>query len=214
MNILVTGGAGFIGSCFIDQELKKGHSILNIDKLTYAGNLDNLAHIRSDRYRFVRSDIGESKTVSSILDSFKPDAVVNFAAETHVDRSIYGPSIFFETNVVGTCKLLEAVTKWWDKLPSIQQNLFRFMHISTDEVYGSLDRDDTSSTEDSPIAPNSPYSASKASSDLLVRSYNKTYGLPTLISRCTNNYGPRQFLKANPPDNHECRISKRASGLR
>ena len=192
--ILVTGGAGFIGSCFVLQRIANGDEVVNLDKLTYSGNLENLSEIQdSPRYKFVQGDIGDENLVRSILVNFKPDAVVNFAAETHVDRSILDPDVFVKTNVLGTEVLLRTIKKWWTDLPSEQKSSFRFLHNSTDEVFGTLSFEDPAFTEETAYAPNSPYSASKASSDHFVRAFHETYGLPTLITNCSNNYGPRQF---------------------
>ncbi len=193
--ILVTGGAGFIGANFVlDWIAATGEPVVNLDKLTYAGNLGNLASLAGDaRHRFVRGDIGDSAAVAALLREHKPRAIVNFAAESHVDRSIHGPAAFIETNVVGTFKLLEATRAWWAALPEHERTAFRFLHVSTDEVYGSLAPEAAGFAETTPYAPNSPYSASKASSDHLVRAYHHTYGLPTLTTNCSNNYGPRQF---------------------
>lgn len=191
MKIIVTGGAGFIGSCFVLKCLQKGYEVLNIDKLTYSGNLDNLRDIKStQKYNFVKADIGDLEIISRCLDSFDPDWIVNFAAETHVDRSIVDPIVFFNTNVLATLNLLTTINTWYVK--SKKPN-FRFHHISTDEVFGSLEIDDKPFKETNQYCPNSPYSASKASSDHVVRSFHETFGLPTLISNCSNNYGPRQF---------------------
>jgi dTDP-glucose 4,6-dehydratase len=193
--ILVTGGAGFIGSNFIlDWLARGGEPIVNLDKLTYAGNVRSLASLTGDdRHRFVRGDIGNPDIVRALLNEHRPRAIVNFAAETHVDRSIHGPAAFIETNVVGTFALLDCVRAWWSALPSGERDAFRFLHVSTDEVYGSLGPTDPPFSETTPFAPNSPYSASKASSDHFVRAYRHTYGLPTLTTNCSNNYGPRQF---------------------
>jgi dTDP-glucose 4,6-dehydratase len=195
MTILVTGGAGFIGSNFIlDWLAGTDEAIVNVDKLTYAGNLRNLASVAGDqRYRFVRAGIEESDSVSAELERHAIRAVVNFAAETHVDRSIAGPRAFVATNVVGTLALLEAVKEYWEKLPTPERAAFRFLHISTDEVYGSLGPHDPPFCEATPYRPNSPYAASKASADHLVRSFGETYGLPVLITNCSNNFGPFQF---------------------
>jgi dTDP-glucose 4,6-dehydratase len=192
--ILVTGGAGFIGGEFVRQWISEESSpVINLDKLTYAGNLDSLASIAKDpRHIFVEGDIGDSECIRQILQEHRPMAVVNFAAESHVDRSIDGPAIFVETNVLGTFRLLEEVRQFWSTLPQPEQQQFRFLHVSTDEVYGSLG-DDGKFLETTPYAPNSPYSASKASSDHFVRAYHHTYGLPTLTTNCSNNYGPYQF---------------------
>src|SRR4029077_2202550 len=193
--ILVTGGAGFIGANFIlDWLAAGGEPVVNLDLLTYAGNLGNLASLAHDaRHEFVRGDIGDEAVVSGLLASHRPRALVNFAAETHVDRSIHGPAAFIETNVVGTFGLLDATRAWWSALPSASRDAFRFVHVSTDEVYGSLLSTDPAFRETSPYAPNSPYSASKAAADHLVRAYHHTYGLPTLTTNCSNNYGPYQL---------------------
>jgi dTDP-glucose 4,6-dehydratase len=192
--ILVTGGAGFIGGAFVRQWLaEEVGELVNLDKLTYAGNLDSLEPALNDpRHQFVQGDIGDAATVGRLLAEYSPAAVVNFAAESHVDRSIDGPGEFVQTNVVGTFRLLEAVRGYWSALPADEKAAFRFLHVSTDEVYGSLGADGHF-TETSPYAPNSPYSASKAASDHFVRAYHHTYGLPTLITNCSNNYGPFQF---------------------
>ena len=192
---LVTGGAGFIGSNFILRQLKLPEvQIINLDLLTYAGNLMNLEAVRSEpRHVFVHGDIGDRKLVRDILDQYKPQAVINFAAESHVDRSIDGPEDFIRTNVLGTFHLLEEVRRYWNMLNAKAKENFRLLHVSTDEVYGSLDLESPAFTEQTPYAPNSPYSASKAASDHLVRAYHHTYGVPTLITNCSNNYGPRQF---------------------
>ncbi|MDR0770109.1 MAG: dTDP-glucose 4,6-dehydratase [Burkholderiales bacterium] len=193
--ILVTGGAGFIGSNFIlDWLAQSAESVLNLDKLTYAGNLGNLAALKNDvRHVFVRGDIGGSALLGRLLNEHRPRAIVHFAAESHVDRSIHGPAEFIQTNIVGTFALLEAVRSYWGALPENEREAFRFLHVSTDEVYGSLNADDPAFSETTAYAPNSPYSASKASSDHLVRAYHHTYGLPTLTTNCSNNYGPLQF---------------------
>ena len=195
MTILVTGGAGFIGSNFIHDWLSATHEpIINLDKLTYAGNLQNLVAYEGDlRHVFVQGDIGDRKLVKWLLARHRPRAIINFAAESHVDRSIYGPEDFIQTNVVGTFHLLEEVRAYWKNMPLDEQEDFRFLHVSTDEVYGSLGPNDAPFTETTPFAPNSPYAASKASSDHLVRAYQHTYGLPTLTTNCSNNYGPYQF---------------------
>ncbi len=192
---LVTGGAGFIGSNFVLGEIRSGDSrIVNLDLLTYAGNLAGLEEIEGDaRYVFVRGDIGDSGLLRKILEEYKPAVVVNFAAESHVDRSISGPADFVQTNIVGTFHLLEEVRRHWEGLAGDTRNRFRFLHISTDEVFGSLRPDEPAFHELTPYAPNSPYSASKAAGDHLVRAYHHTYGLPTLTTHCSNNYGPRQF---------------------
>jgi len=193
--VLVTGGAGFIGSNFVLAWVKQGlGTVVNLDKLTYAGNLDNLVSlVHSAHHVFVHGDIGDQHLVAKLLEEHKPRAVINFAAESHVDRSIHGPEDFIQTNIVGTFHLLEAVRAYWSALNTADKASFRFLHVSTDEVYGSLGKDDPAFTETTPYAPNSPYSASKASSDHLVRSYHHTYGLPTLTTNCSNNYGPYHF---------------------
>lgn len=193
--ILVTGGAGFIGSNFIPQWMKREQSLLlNLDKLTYAGNLRNLLPVASDpRYSFVQGDICDRELVCSLLQLRKPRAIVHFAAESHVDRSIHGPDDFVRTNVNGTFSLLEEARVYWAALPEEDRGRFRFLHVSTDEVYGSLGLEDPPFRETTAYAPSSPYSASKAASDHLVRAYHHTYGLPTLTTNCSNNYGPFQF---------------------
>ena len=193
--ILVTGGAGFIGSNFVlDWLANLDEPVLNLDKLTYAGNLQNLAALQSDsRHVFVQGDIGDADLLARLLHKHQPRAVVNFAAESHVDRSILGPDEFIQTNIVGTFRLLEAVRKYWGALAGNDQARFRFVHVSTDEVYGSLSRTDPAFTETHRYEPNSPYSASKAASDHLVRAYDHTYGLPVLTTNCSNNYGPLHF---------------------
>jgi len=195
MTIMVTGGAGFIGSNFIlDWASRFSEKIINIDQLTYAGNLQNLKSLEhSKSYIFVKEDILNTQNIIELLSKYKPRYVVNFAAESHVDRSIHSPSQFIQTNIVGTYSLLEAVRNNWDKMSNNKKSNFRFLHVSTDEVYGSLDFDEPPFTEKNRYKPNSPYSASKASSDHLVRSYFKTYGLPVLTTNCSNNYGPFQF---------------------
>jgi len=191
--LLVTGGAGFIGGNFVLNAIAEGIRIVNLDKLTYAGNLDTLSSLRGNpRHVFVRGDIGDREFVAGVLAEHKPDAIVNFAAESHVDRSIDGPAAFVHTNVVGTLGLLESSVAHWRTLSESHRNAFRFLHVSTDEVYGSLGAEGKF-TESTPYAPNSPYSASKASSDHLVRAFHHTYGLPTLTTNCSNNYGPFQF---------------------
>lgn len=194
MTLLVTGCAGFIGSNFVRCWLSSSNeSLVNLDSLTYAGNLANLAWVKDDeRHIFVRGDIRDQLLVSRLLEKYQPRAIVNFAAESHVDRSIRGPGDFIETNVVGTLNLLECVRTYWADLPE-QQSAFRFLHISTDEVYGSLATTDASFEEGNAFRPNSPYSASKAASDHLVRAWHHTYGLPALTINCSNNYGPYQF---------------------
>lgn len=193
--ILVTGGAGFIGANFVlDWLAQSDEPVLNLDKLTYAGNLENLASLQGDkRHVFVQGDIGDSTLVARLLAEHKPRAVVNFAAESHVDRSIHGPEDFIQTNIVGTFRLLEAVRAYWGGLDEAAKAAFRFLHVSTDEVYGSLAPQEPAFTEQHRYEPNSPYSASKAASDHLVRAYHHTYGLPVLTTNCSNNYGPYHF---------------------
>lgn len=190
---LVTGGAGFIGGNFVLDAVACGVRIINLDALTYAGNLRTLTTLHgNDRHRFVHGDIGDRALVETLLAEHRPSAIINFAAESHVDRSIDGPAAFVQTNVVGTLSLLEATRDYWRQLPEIERAAFRFLHVSTDEVYGSLG-ETGAFTEATPYAPNSPYSASKAASDHLVRAFQHTYGLPTLTTNCSNNYGPYQF---------------------
>jgi dTDP-glucose 4,6-dehydratase len=193
--VIVTGGAGFIGSNFLLRwaQQRRG-SVINIDKLTYAGNAKNLANLagRAD-YRLVHGDIGQRDLVAQLLKQHRPCAIVNFAAESHVDRSIHSPEDFIQTNIVGTFHLLEEARAYWDALPADEKGRFRFLHVSTDEVYGSLTAQDSPFSEATAYAPNSPYAASKAASDHLVRAYFHTYGLPTLTTNCSNNYGPYQF---------------------
>jgi dTDP-glucose 4,6-dehydratase len=190
---LVTGGAGFIGGNFVLDAVVRGTRIVNLDALTYAGNRDTLASLDGDeRHVFVQGDIGDRARVASLLEAHKPDAIINFAAESHVDRSIEGPAAFVQTNVVGTLSLLESARDYWRALPAGAKEAFRFLHVSTDEVYGSLGESGRF-TEQTPYAPNSPYSASKAASDHLVRAFHHTYGLPVLTTNCSNNYGPYQF---------------------
>lgn len=193
--ILVTGGAGFIGSNFVlDWLAQSDEPVVNFDKLTYAGNLNNLASLAQDpRHIFVQGDIGDTALVSKLLAEHQPRAIVHFAAESHVDRSIHSPGAFVTTNVNGTFSLLETTRAYWSGLPAADKDAFRFLHVSTDEVYGTLSPDDAPFTETTAYAPNSPYSASKAASDHLVRSYHHTYGLPTLTTNCSNNYGPYHF---------------------
>ncbi|WP_133478267.1 dTDP-glucose 4,6-dehydratase [Cognatilysobacter segetis] len=190
---LVTGGAGFIGGNFVLDAVRRGIRIINLDALTYAGNLDTLSSLDGDaNHVFVHGDIGDAGLVERLLAEYRPDAVVNFAAESHVDRSIDGPAAFVQTNVVGTLSLLEKVRDYWRALDPVKRDAFRFLHVSTDEVYGSLG-ETGKFTETTPYAPNSPYSASKAASDHLVRAFHHTYGLPVLTTNCSNNYGPYQF---------------------
>lgn len=193
--ILVTGGAGFIGANFVLDWLGGNREgVINIDKLTYAGNLESLQALNNNpSHTFVNGDIGNRQLVKQLLEHYRPRAVINFAAESHVDRSIQGPGDFIETNVLGTFNLLEEVRGYWQELEALQQSEFRFLHISTDEVFGSLGPSDAAFSETTPYAPNSPYSASKAASDHLVRAWHHTYGLPVLTTNCSNNYGPYQF---------------------
>ena len=190
MKILITGGCGFIGSNYvIKQVIRNHHTVLNLDKLTYAGNIENLSSIIHDpNYSFVHGDICDFESVSNTINQFQPDAIVHFAAESHVDRSIDEPMAFVNTNVIGTATMLKVALQYWKE----KNNNFRFLHISTDEVFGSLEKDKFF-TEETPYNPSSPYSASKASSDHLVRAWHQTYGLPTIITNCSNNYGPYQF---------------------
>jgi dTDP-glucose 4,6-dehydratase len=193
--ILITGGAGFIGSNFVSHCLTSGGGrIVNLDRLTYAGNLKNLADVRTDpRHVFVKGDIGNSELVRGLLASHRPAAVINFAAESHVDRSIHSPGGFIRTNIVGVFRLLEEIRSYYEKLNAGEQRRFRFLQVSTDEVYGSLSETEPPPDEDAAFRPNSPYAASKASADLLVRAYHRTYGLPVITTNCSNNYGPYQF---------------------
>ncbi|MBK9661648.1 MAG: dTDP-glucose 4,6-dehydratase [Nitrosomonas sp.] len=193
--ILVTGGAGFIGSNFVlDWLAQSDEKIVNLDKLTYAGNLQNLSSLTGDsRHYFVQGDIGDIQLVPQLLKQHQPRAIINLAAESHVDRSIHGPEDFIQTNILGTFRLLEAVRTYWNELETQEKQNFRFLHVSTDEVYGSLTLNEPAFTEEHPYQPNSPYSASKASSDHLVRAYHHTYKLPVLTTNCSNNYGPFQF---------------------
>jgi dTDP-glucose 4,6-dehydratase len=193
--ILVTGGAGFIGSNFVlDWLAQSAEPVLNVDKLTYAGNLGNLAGILGDtRHHFVQADINDTARMTALLGQYRPRAILHFAAESHVDRSVHGPGEFITTNINGTFSLLEAARAYWTVLPEAEQAAFRFLHVSTDEVYGTLGPADAPFTETHAYAPNSPYAASKAASDHLVRAYHHTYGLPVLTTNCSNNYGPYQF---------------------
>jgi len=195
MAILVTGGAGFIGSNFvIDWFDHHDEALINLDNLTYAGNLNNLACLADNKnHVFVKGDIGNSALVQKLLAQYQPRAIINFAAESHVDRSIHGPEVFVQTNIVGTFRLLECAKMYWQSLPTPKQQAFCFLHVSTDEVYGSLTAGAPAFVETHRYEPNSPYSASKAASDHLVRAYHHTYGLPVLTTNCSNNYGPYQF---------------------
>ncbi|MFK2918463.1 dTDP-glucose 4,6-dehydratase [Dyella koreensis] len=191
--LLVTGGAGFIGANFVLQAVADGLHVINLDKLTYAGNLNTLEQLKgNDLHKFVQGDIGDQVLMTNLLREYQPDAIVNFAAESHVDRSIDGPRAFVDTNVVGTLGILECARDFWRSLEGPRRESFRFLHVSTDEVYGSLGSEGKF-TESTPYAPNSPYSASKAASDHLVRAFHHTYGLPTVTTNCSNNYGPYQF---------------------
>jgi dTDP-glucose 4,6-dehydratase len=193
--ILVTGGAGFIGTNFIlDWLTQSDEEIINLDNLTYAGNLENLASLKDDKQHvFIKGDICDSTLIISLLTKYKPRAIINFAAESHVDRSIKEPERFIQTNIVGTFRLLEATRAYWGALENMKKEKFRFLHISTDEVYGSLSSKEKAFDEEHRYEPNSPYSASKAASDHLIRAYHNTYGLPVLTTNCSNNYGPYQF---------------------
>lgn len=195
MKILITGGAGFIGSAVVRHIIRNtSDTVINVDKLTYAGNLNNVAMVSSDpRHIFCQADICDHAALADIFVQFKPDAVMHLAAESHVDRSIDGPADFIQTNMVGTYTLLEAARHYWQSLPAESQNTFRFHHISTDEVFGDLEESGSLFTENTPYAPSSPYSASKAGSDHLVRAWHRTFGLPVLITNCSNNYGPYHF---------------------
>ena len=193
--LLVTGGCGFIGSNFIQKVLQSNeYDVVNLDFLTYAGNINNLSSFHNNNsYEFIHGDIGDKFLVKSLLNKYQPDAIINFAAESHVDRSINSPKIFIDTNIVGTFNLLDMTREYWINLNESKKKLFLFLHVSTDEVYGSLTTNDLPSKENSKYCPNSPYAASKASSDHFVRAFNVTYGLPTIITNCSNNYGPYQF---------------------
>ena len=195
MSIIVTGGAGFIGSNFVlDWLAQSDEMVINLDKLSYAGNLENLSSLQENSsHQFVKGDIADTNLLVALFAQYQPRAVLNFAAESHVDRSILGPGEFVQTNIVGTFNLLEAVRAYWGALPAVQKAEFRFLHVSTDEVYGSLAPDAPAFTETHRYEPNSPYSASKAASDHLVRAYHHTYGLPVLTTNCSNNYGPYHF---------------------
>lgn len=194
MKILITGGAGFIGSAVVKAARAQGHSVVNVDKLTYAANLESLKTVENDsNYVFEKVDICNAKEVSEVFSKHQPDAVMHLAAESHVDRSIDGPGVFIETNVIGTYVLLDAARTYYEGLPGSKKGTFRFHHVSTDEVYGDLELDDPAFTETTPYDPSSPYSASKAASDHLVRAWSRTFGLPVVITNCSNNYGPFQF---------------------
>lgn len=192
--LLVTGGAGFIGSCYVLTRCAAGDTVINLDKLTYSGNPENFASLSGNpRHIFVHGDIGNAELVEHLFKTHQPNAVVNFAAESHVDRSIIDPEAFVRTNVLGTCTLLRTAKVWWNGLDADKKAAFRFLHVSTDEVFGALQPGDPAFMETTPYSPNSPYSASKASSDHFARAFHETYGFPTLITNCSNNYGPRQF---------------------
>jgi len=193
--ILITGGAGFIGSNFVlDWLAECDEPVINLDKLTYAGNLDNLVSLQGNaKHQFIRGDISDDILIANLLAKYKPRAIIHFAAESHVDRSIHGPADFIQTNIVGTFRLLESVRAYWEGLDGENKANFRFLHVSTDEVYGSLSKDDPAFSETNRYEPNSPYSASKAASDHLVRAYHHTYDLPVLTNNCSNNYGPYHF---------------------
>jgi dTDP-glucose 4,6-dehydratase len=194
MKILITGGAGFIGCALVRLALERGHHVINLDKLTYAANLASLADVQDHpHYQFIQADICDADALKDILNTHAPDAVMHLAAESHVDRSIDGPGEFIQTNIIGTFNLLHAARAYWSDLEAGKKSAFRFHHISTDEVYGDLSFDDPSFVETTPYDPSSPYSASKAASDHLVRAWHRTYGLPILITNCSNNYGPHQF---------------------
>ncbi len=195
MTLLVTGGAGFIGSNFVlDWLTQSDEPVVNLDKLTYAGNLENLSSLKGDaRHIFIQGDLGDRALVDALLAQHRPRSVLHFAAESHVDRSILSPEDFIQTNIVGTFRLLEAVHAYWSGLPEAEKNAFRLLHVSTDEVYGTLAKDDPPFAETNPYEPNSPYSASKAAGDHLVRAWHHTYGLPVLTTNCSNNYGPYHF---------------------
>jgi dTDP-glucose 4,6-dehydratase len=195
MTILITGGAGFIGSNFAENWLKKNKGkLINLDKLTYAGNLNNLSALKNNTsHIFIKGDICDTQLISDLLEKHKPDRIINFAAESHVDRSIHGPEEFIQTNIIGTFRLLESIKSYWLSMSKDKKEKFRFLHVSTDEVYGTLSDNDPAFSEENPYKPNSPYSASKASSDHLVRAYHHTYGMPVLTTNCSNNYGPYQF---------------------
>ncbi len=213
--LLVTGGAGFIGSNFVIEAVRRGHTVVNLDALTYAGNLANLASLDGNpAHTFVDGSILDRPLVANLLAEHQPGAVVHFAAESHVDRSIVGPAAFVETNITGTFTLLEAALQHWRSLPVPRGSSFRFLHVSTDEVYGSLGPDEPAFHEETPYRPNSPYSASKAASDHLVRAYFHTYGLPVLTTNCSNNYGPLSVSgEADPADDPQCNPWKTVAGL-
>ncbi len=207
--LLVTGGAGFIGSGFVEVAVRNGDELIVLDALTYAGHEENLEGITGPgRFELVKGDIRDSDLVSRLLNEFAIEAVLNFAAESHVDRSISGPAAFIETNIMGTYRLLDASLRYWEALPKAKKAAFRYVQISTDEVFGTLG-DEGKFNERTPYAPNSPYSASKASGDMLVRAWHHTYGLPTIVTNCSNNYGPRQFPEKLIPYMIHCALSGR-----
>jgi dTDP-glucose 4,6-dehydratase len=207
-NLLVTGGAGFIGSGFVTEAVRRGDKVVVLDALTYAGNRKNLEHLHKDSYQLVIGNIIDKELVSNLLEEHKIDVIVNFAAESHVDNSIHAPAIFIETNIIGTFNLLQVALNYYRNLDSQRKENFRFIQISTDEVYGSLTFEDTPFTEESLVKPNSPYSASKASGDHLARAWFKTYGLPVIITNCTNNYGPRQHFEKLIPRMINCALAE------
>ena len=213
MNLLITGGAGFIGSSFVRTALRKGDNVAILDALTYAGNQENLAGI-SDPYKFIKGNICDQELVLDILRSESIDAIINFAAESHVDNSIKGSSVFIDTNIKGTYSMLEAARKYYNELDSVKKNQFRFIHISTDEVYGDLDlNEDRKFDEKTAYKPSSPYSASKAASDLLAIAWHRTYCLPVIVTNCSNNYGPRQFPEKLIPHMILCALSGKSLPL-
>jgi len=194
MKILITGGAGFIGSAVVRMAIERGHEVVNVDCLTYAANLQNLRSVETHKaYRFEKVNICDAEAVKAVLHTHQPDAVMHLAAESHVDRSIDGPGAFMQTNIIGTYVLLEAARAYWSGLKGKKQDVFKFLHVSTDEVYGDLSPDDPAFEETTSYDPSSPYSASKAASDHLVRAWSRTYGLPVVLTNCSNNYGPFQF---------------------
>ena len=193
MKILITGGCGFIGSAVCRMAVSRGYDIVNVDCLTYAGNLQSVAMVERSQYAFEQVDIRDAEAINAVFSKHDPDAVMHLAAESHVDRSIDGPGAFVETNVMGTFNMLQASRAYWDNLKGDKKEKFRFHHVSTDEVYGDLEMDDPAFTEETPYDPSSPYSASKAASDHLVRAWGRTFDLPVVITNCSNNYGPYQF---------------------
>lgn len=210
MNIIVTGGAGFIGSNFVRLAVSSGHKVIVLDALTYAGHTENLEKISGPgSLELVKGDIGDKALVTKLFNDFKPDAIFNFAAESHVDRSIEGPAVFITTNIVGTHNLLDCTLSYWRNLSDSVKKTFRYLQVSTDEVYGALGETGKFS-ETTPYAPNSPYSASKASADLLVRAWHHTFGLPTITTNCSNNYGPFQFPEKLIPTMIRCALAEKA----